>query len=484
MEKLDLLKKANHYVQTHKNEVNKKYRLKFHLMGECGWINDPNGFVYYNGLYHCFFQYNPFEPFWNVTYWGHAISYDMIKWDYLPIALAPDKDYDKDGCFSGSAIEKDGKLYLIYTGHINKNHNNYIQTQCLAFSEDGIMFQKYTNNPIINLNDLPDDSNKKDFRDPKVFKMDDYYYMVIASQDKKGRGQILLYKSQDLIKWNYVNTILKNENIIDGDVWECPDLFSLCDRDILILSYQKKEGEKVLKSESIYFVGKMDYERGNFKIDYYSKLDYGRHFYAPQTTVAPDGRRLMIAWMDNWNVKIPTQNGHNWAGALTLPRQLEYVNNKLITKPIYEIERYKKEKIAVEKNINNDEIKLDCCNLDTFELDFSMSFNELMDIDIEFYDKANNKKPFFMMSYNSILKKFKVEIAECEEIQKEYIPLKVISDLLKIKLLVDTSSVEIFLNEGEIVFTYRIYPAEKMDFVKVQIYGQSKISAKIYEIKI
>ena len=189
MEKLDLLKKANDYVQTYKSKVNKKYRLKFHLMGECGWINDPNGFVYYNGVYHCFFQYNPFEPFWNATYWSHAISDDMIKWEYMPIALAPDKDYDKDGCFSGSAIEKDGKLYLIYTGHINKNHNNYIQTQCLAFSEDGITFQKYTNNPIINLNDLPDDSNKKDFRDPKVFKTDDYYYMVIASQDKKGRGQ-------------------------------------------------------------------------------------------------------------------------------------------------------------------------------------------------------------------------------------------------------------------------------------------------------
>ncbi len=118
MKNSEILRYARYFVSNNRDKVNNKYRLKFHLMGECGWVNDPNGLIFFNGLYHCFFQYNPFEPFWGTTYWGNAVSKDLVKWEHLPIALAPDEEYDKGGCFSGSAIEKDGKIYLMYTGHV------------------------------------------------------------------------------------------------------------------------------------------------------------------------------------------------------------------------------------------------------------------------------------------------------------------------------------------------------------------------------
>src|SRR5665811_906982 len=102
---IDKIKAADEFIQNNKNVVNSEYRLNYHLMGEYGWINDPNGFIQFNGSYHVFFQYYPYEAIWGPMHWGHAVSEDLVKWSYLPIALAPDREFDKDGCFSGYSIE-------------------------------------------------------------------------------------------------------------------------------------------------------------------------------------------------------------------------------------------------------------------------------------------------------------------------------------------------------------------------------------------
>lgn len=126
-------------------------RQNYHFMAQTGWINDPNGLIYYKGRYHLFFQYNPYYGFWDYMHWGHAVSEDLVHWEYLPLALAPSESYDdhmRGGCFSGSAIEHDGKLFLMYTGTKNDG-NGFEQSQCIAYSEDGIHFEKYEGNPVI-----------------------------------------------------------------------------------------------------------------------------------------------------------------------------------------------------------------------------------------------------------------------------------------------------------------------------------------------
>lgn len=137
---LQKLLKANEFIEKNAQTVNQEYRNKFHLMAPIGWMNDPNGFVYYQEEYHLFYQYYPYDSIWGPMHWGHAKSKDLIHWEHLPVALAPGESYDKEGCFSGSAIEKDGKLYLIYTGH-NVVEGQVRQVQCLAVSEDGIHFE-------------------------------------------------------------------------------------------------------------------------------------------------------------------------------------------------------------------------------------------------------------------------------------------------------------------------------------------------------
>lgn len=165
------LKKAQAYVGLKKDEIsNLKERNHFHLMPEVGWMNDPNGFSVYQGEYHLFYQYFPYDVKWGPMHWGHAKSKDLIKWNYLPVAMAPDQVYETGGCFSGSAIEVEGKHVLMYTGHTNPNPEDEAlvrQVQCLAIG-DGKEYRKYGQNPVIKTEEMPPQSSLTDFRDPKL----------------------------------------------------------------------------------------------------------------------------------------------------------------------------------------------------------------------------------------------------------------------------------------------------------------------------
>lgn len=142
------IRKANQYIDENREKVDQQYRGAFHLLPPIGWMNDPNGFVYFRGEYHLFYQFYPYDSVWGPMHWGHAKSKDLLHWEELPVALAPSESYDKDGCFSGSAIVKDDKLYLLYTGHVDDEQKRE-ETQCLAVSTDGITFEKLPTNPVI-----------------------------------------------------------------------------------------------------------------------------------------------------------------------------------------------------------------------------------------------------------------------------------------------------------------------------------------------
>ena len=205
-----------------------KKRQWYHFMPECGWMNDPNGVIFYKGKYHLFYQFYPYGPYWSAMHWGHAISDDLLHWTYLPVALAPSEPYDdcqKGGVFSGSAVEgKDERLYLFYTGTVVKE-DKVIKTQCMAVSEDSINFKKYEGNPVI-------DATEYTESDPKVWKKDNKWYMVVGGE-KDCKGRAILYISDDLMEWTYFGTILESDGSL-GAMWECPDIFSLDGLDVLV----------------------------------------------------------------------------------------------------------------------------------------------------------------------------------------------------------------------------------------------------------
>jgi len=291
-------------------------RLLHHFEPSKGWMNDPNGLVLFRGRYHAFFQHNPFAPVWGAMHWGHAVSDDLLRWEELPIALAPDQWYENDtGCWSGSAIVHNGRLYLFYTG-VSKKLG---QTQCVAWSDDGLHFEKYEHNPVIRR--APDGS--ADFRDPKVIKIDKIYYMV-AGSGNNGAGRVLLYRSKDLLEWDYAGVLLEGAQY--GPVMECPDLFPLGDGFALMFSQMNRP-----LYSTMFIYGDFDSEVFTPKAEQTPMA--GPHFYAPQSF--HDGRRrIVIGWLYSWNK--PLDKGADYAGALSVPMELQWANGRFTLFPVEE----------------------------------------------------------------------------------------------------------------------------------------------------
>ena len=331
------IEKAQREIDSKKDIVKKgKMRQHYHFMAQTGWLNDPNGLIYFRGKYHFFFQHNPYNGFWDSMHWGHAVSDDMLHWEYLPLALAPSETYDnhlRGGCFSGSAIEHDGKLYLMFTGATNEGKGNE-QTQCIAYSEDGIHFEKYAGNPVLT---APEGVPTDCFRDPKVWKHEDTYYMVCgASRDNK--GQALLYRSKDMIHWTYFNVLAESRGEW-GYMWECPDFYPMGDKYVLTFS-PMGAGEHT----SVYLVGDFDYLTGKFCCHVSGEIDWGLDYYAPQSFLAPDGRRINVGWSNEWEWMPlwkdwgPTYK-EGWCGFFNIPREVRMrKDGTLQFLPIREVE--------------------------------------------------------------------------------------------------------------------------------------------------
>ncbi|MBJ2345474.1 MULTISPECIES: glycoside hydrolase family 32 protein [Pseudomonas] len=311
------------------------YRPDYHLAPPTGWMNDPNGVVFFRGEYHVFYQHHPFDAQWGPMYWGHAKSADLVHWQHLPIALAPGDDFDRDGCFSGSAVVCGDTLALIYTGHTwlgDVGDERFIrQVQCLATSVDGERFVKH--GAVI---EHAPQAGIMHFRDPKAWHADGYWYLIVGAR-LADTPLLPLYRSTDLRAWEFLDYASRGTDG-DGYMWECPDLFRLDGRDVLLYSPQGMQPagyERLNKYQTGYRIGRLDSD-WHFTGGPFIELDNGHDFYAAQTLETVDGRRLVWAWLDMWESPMPSQ-AHHWCGMLGLPRELELQGDRLGTFPAREL---------------------------------------------------------------------------------------------------------------------------------------------------
>ncbi|MFT8362299.1 MAG: sucrose-6-phosphate hydrolase [Sporolactobacillus sp.] len=440
--------------------TNDRYRLKYHLATPSGWMNDPNGFSYFKGYYHIFYQYYPYDSCWGPMHWGHARSKDLIHWETLPPALIPGDPEDEDGCFSGSAIVKDNQLVLIYTGHHyydKSDPNHFWQNQNMAFSEDGIHFKKYDQNPIIS---APPADNTEHFRDPKVWERDGIYYLVIGSQNTHELGRVLLYTSTDLLNWQLNGPITEAHSAEDeGFMWECPDIFRLNGRDILLFSPQgikRKEKDYLNLYQTGYFVGALDYEHGTLEHKNFTELDRGHDFYATQTLLAPDGRRILFGWMDMWEADMPEKED-GWAGALTLPRELLLKDDRIYMLPIKEVQSLRIEKLC-DETLNVSSHQLVLSDINHLELGLDMSFQDWDGsvFKLSLHDQKGNELSLTIDAQTQALTLFRTGRDPYRYGKTEQ------NNQATLQVFIDTSSVEIFINEGEIVFSERFYHEDNL----------------------
>lgn len=464
-----LLKKADNSVSQAMETVGDTYRLQFHFMPRAYWMNDPNGLVYYDGYYHVFYQHHPYSPDWGPMHWGHARTKDFINWEHLPIALAPSEDYDADGCFSGSAVVEDGVLHLFYTGHRVINGKT-IQVQCRASSSDGINFVKDPHNPLIS--SYPPEGSS-DFRDPRLWMQDGLWYMALGS-GKDGIGKVLLYKSEDLSQWKYEGVLAESDGT-QGTIWECPDIFLLDDKHVLVVSPIGREPRRV-----IYFVGEIDYKSGKFKVDYSKELDYGPDFYAAQTFFGTK-RRIMLAWMDSWEVDIRSKKD-NWAGALTLPRELVLDKNGCMQiHPLTELKELRKGQFsATNISIANNQKTFALVDLQKYGLelilDVDLEQTTASDFGISFADPENSEKVIVGFRNRELY----LDTNDAGTCSRGVSAAKLASqgDKLEIRIFLDRSSIELFANNGTVSITSRIYPSSHKFVPQLfAIDGQLKITS-------
>lgn len=307
-----------------------------HLKSPHGWINDPNGFIYYNGKYHLFYQYFPYAPHWGRMHWGHAISDDLTNWKHLEVALFPTKETDADGCFSGSAIEKDGKLIIFYTGvkydkpnpeNINVSLNALIPTQLMITSNDGFTFDNFTGKKtIIPAIENPAIANMNDTRDPKVWQGKNGSFYIVLGTNVNKKGRLLFYKSKDLITWEYMNFAECKDSTVDyGDNWECPNYFEVSGTGMLIFSPERTKNG----SQAICMLSQFDEEKCSLEIGSdFQYFDYGLDLYAPQVTTDKNKNAIVIAWL-----RMPDAMTDNTIGMMCSPRVCEVKNNHIYFRP-------------------------------------------------------------------------------------------------------------------------------------------------------
>ncbi|WP_088104497.1 glycoside hydrolase family 32 protein [Halalkalibacter urbisdiaboli] len=450
-----LRKQAEEAIDTYREQVESdRYRLNYHLMPPVGLLNDPNGFVYFKGRYHLFYQWNPFQTTHGAKFWGHYSSADLIEWEHHEIALAPSDWFDKNGCYSGSAIEHDGKLYLFYTGNVKNKHGERESYQVMAVSEDGFTFEKQ--GVVL---EVPEQYTAH-FRDPKVWKHENMFYMVIGAQSKQQTGLAVLFCSKDLKNWEHLGPIAgaHMKPLADfGYMWECPDVITLNGKDVLILSPQGLEPEGILYNnlyQAGYFVGTLDYQKPLFEHEQFVELDRGFEFYAPQTTLDSKGRRLMFGWLglpEEREEHHPTIQAH-WIHAMTLPRELTLVGDKLYQRPVEELKTLRQEEFRYENVIlTTDEQSFEGIEGESLEVFLTCSSQPKGDMIIQIRQHAQ----VIYHSESKLLTLKRVSFVDNQTIEERHCRVEGLENL---RIYLDSSSLELFVNDGAEVFTARIYP--------------------------
>ncbi|XP_068631790.1 sucrose-6-phosphate hydrolase-like [Battus philenor] len=421
-------------------QINYRFRPHYHVAPPVGWMNDPNGFSYYKGEFHLFYQFYPYDSVWGPMHWGHVSSPDLVHWKQLPTALIPDEEQ----CFSGSAVQDGDTMVLMYTAHIvSESEPFYNESQYLAFSDDGVDFHKYRGNPV-----LPSAPNgSPDFRDPKVWRHGDHWYVILGSKTDDQRGRVLLYRSTDLRKWEFLTVLAESEGDM-GYMWECPDFFELNGKFILLMSPQglAPQGDRYKNTyQNGYIIGSFDYETFEFVQEVpFQEIDFGHDFYAAQTTEV-NGKRYLISWFSMWEVPHP-EDVDGWAGMMTIARELELVDDKIIMKPVEEMESLRENTVIVEVLEFFEEIDFG----QAVEINVEADFSKMVEINLEGKDGGGKVS----LRWDPEIGMVTVYRGPDDFRRVEWEP----NGSKSWRIFLDSSSIELFCGIGDVVFSSRVYP--------------------------
>jgi len=430
---------------------NSAYRQTYHVQPVTGLSSDPNGFAWHNGVWHLFYQWCPWGAVHGLKYWYHVSSKDLISWKNEGIGLAPDRDYDNKGTHSGSAISAGDDLYFFYTG--NHRDDNWVRTPytCAAVLDESGKPQKLEE-PLFG----PRDDYSEHQRDPKIVWNEEKqkYYIFIGAQTQDLRGTVLIYESEKLLEgWKFSGELKVPGYENFGGMWECPCIQRISGKDLLLFSpqYTKLPNRGESTNHNVFLIGHMDYDTLTFKPESeYRYLDYGFDFYAAQlaANVSDPDKAIIISWIGLPDNHYPTEE-EDWEGSMTLPRELHIKNGKLVQNPLSEIEQLREAEIKAEGVLPK------ACEL--------LVTPPAGDFDLNLFTKADGTGGF-RIHYNPDTKTVTVDRTGLNKRfnQKvfEVLDMPLETELRSLRIFIDHSSVEIFVNDGEEVFTSHCYPED------------------------
>ena len=331
-------------------------RPTWHFLPPSCWMNDPNGLIQWGDQYHLFYQHYPFVAVHRDMHWGHAVSEDLIHWRDLPVALAPVPDsYDEAGVFTGCAVDNDGVPTVVYTATSGPGSQVQIQALATGSGEELVNWERHPANPV--LTEVPAVSGQtRDFRDPFVWREDDGWYMVLGCRIEGAGGMLPLYRSPDLVDWEYLGPMLTGDPDRHGRMWECPNFFRLGDKWVLYFS-AIRDG-----SDNLVFWMSGDFDGRQFHPEKDGVLDYG-YYYAPLSIIDSQGRRLMWGWLREGRA-ISEQVNANWSGVQAIPRVLSLDSQqRLVMEPAAELAAIRGAHTQLGPRAVDGEVALDCGSL-------------------------------------------------------------------------------------------------------------------------
>ena len=449
--------------------IPEKYRPSYHHAPERGWMNDPNGLFFKDGVWHLYYQYNPYGSMWGNMHWAHSTSTDLVHWQQQPVALAPDA---WGTMFSGSCVVDHnnsagfGKDAIIsmYTSSRPTPFGGDVQAQCIAYSNDGgKTFTKYVGNPVIT-------DEKKDFRDPHVFWNEEagFWNMILAAGQ-----EMQIYSSANLKDWKYESSF-GHEYGNHGGVWECPDLMKMkvrgTDKEKWMLICNINPGGPFGGSATQYFIGEFDGHKFTCEDEPSETkwMDYGKDHYATITfDNAPDGRHVGIAWMSNWQYanQVPTKQ---FRSANSIARDFglfEYNGETYCSvSPVKEMDAVRGQRISSPS--------------ETCEIVVQLKGDAQLTL-------RNSKGEKVVITYDAVEQTIDFDRRRSGDVSfSEAFPCIVTSPTYgqakTLRIFVDRCSIEMFEGDGKMSMTNLVFPSEPYN--KLIVKGKAK--ATIYKLKI
>ncbi|EII2106410.1 sucrose-6-phosphate hydrolase [Staphylococcus pseudintermedius] len=458
------------------------FRQTYHIQPPTGLLNDPNGLIFFNGQYYIAHQWFPLGAVHGLKYWRLLTSNNLVQFEDRGVVLRPDQTFDSHGVYSGSAFSFDQKLYYMYTGNHRDNEWNRHSSQIVAEVQANGSVRKLLPPAI----PAPPQGYTQHFRDPKVFEKDGKLYALLGAQRENETGCAVLYEAERPEgPWQFKGEIQTQLEDF-GYMWECPDYFQIHGKDILLFCPQgiESEGDAYQNIyQSGYIMGTLNFDTLEFDHGPFTELDHGFDFYAPQTMTDEAGRRVLIGWMGLPDTEYPTDDD-GWAHCLTLPRTLTIEDGKLKQKPHMHLRKLRKNEEVALGYANKFIKQLHPYEGVQYELVVDILENEASAFELQLRASRNESTT---IRYDATTRQVSLERFDSGAlpypVEGTMRVTQLHTDLKQLRIFVDTSSIEIFCNEGERVLTSRIFPkATSNKFKVVTDSGQIYLKMTKYDI--